>query len=112
ELHDSLGQSLLTVKNYATLALKEPTLPEKTQKQLNEISESASASIEEVRSIARALRPYQLDRFGLTKTLEDTAEMVTRTGDLQIKTDIANIDGLFSPDAEISIYRIAQEWLT
>jgi Signal transduction histidine kinase len=111
ELHDSLGQSLLTVKNYATMALKEPTLPEKTQKQLREISDSASASIEEVRSIARALRPYQLDRFGLTKTLEDTADTVTRAGNLQIKTEIENIDGLFSADAEISIYRIAQESL-
>jgi signal transduction histidine kinase len=111
ELHDSLGQSLLTVKNYATMALKEPTLPEKTQNQLREISDSASASIEEVRSIARALRPYQLDRFGLTKTLEDTIDMVTRAGTLQLKAEIENIDGLFSADAQISIYRIAQEWL-
>jgi signal transduction histidine kinase len=111
ELHDSLGQSLLTVKNYATMALKEPTLPEKTQKQLPEISDSASASIEEVRSIARALRPYQLDRFGLTRTLEDTTETVTRAGALQIKASIDDIDGLFSADAEISIYRIAQESL-
>jgi signal transduction histidine kinase/ligand-binding sensor domain-containing protein len=111
ELHDSLGQSLLTVKNYATMALKEPTLPEKTQKQLTEISDSASASIEEVRSIARALRPYQLDRFGLTKTLEDTVQVVTRAGNVQIKAEIENIDGLFPSDVEISIYRIAQESL-
>jgi signal transduction histidine kinase/ligand-binding sensor domain-containing protein len=111
ELHDSLGQSLLTVKNYATMALKEPTLPEKTQKQLREISDGTSASIEEVRSIARALRPYQLDRFGLTKTLQDTAESVSRAGNLHLKAEIENIDGLFSADAEISIYRIAQESL-
>jgi signal transduction histidine kinase len=111
ELHDGLGQSLLVVKNYTAMALKEPTLPEKTQKQLREISDSASASIDEVRSIARALRPYQLDRFGLTKTLEDTAETVTRAGDLEIKAEIENIDGFFSADVEISIYRIAQESL-
>jgi signal transduction histidine kinase/ligand-binding sensor domain-containing protein len=111
ELHDSLGQSLLTVKNYATMAMKEPTLPEKTQKQLREISDSASTSIEEVRSIARALRPYQLDRFGLTRTLEDTAATVTRAGNLQIQAEVENIDGLFSADAEIGIYRIAQESL-
>src|SRR5262249_39054924 len=45
------------------------------------------------------------------KTLEDTAETVTRAGNLQIKAEIENIDGLFSADAEISIYRIAQESL-
>jgi signal transduction histidine kinase/ligand-binding sensor domain-containing protein len=111
ELHDSLGQSLLVVKNYAAMALKEPKLPEKAHKQLLEISDSASASIEEVRSIARALRPYQLDRFGLTKTLEDAAELAAQTGHLEIATAVDNIDGLFSPDAEISIYRMVQEWL-
>jgi len=111
ELHDGLGQSLLVVKNYAAMALREPKIPEKTQKQLQEISDNASASIEEVRSIARALRPYQLDRFGLTKTLEDAAELAAQAGHLEIATTVKNIDGLFSPDAEISIYRIVQEWL-
>jgi signal transduction histidine kinase/ligand-binding sensor domain-containing protein len=111
ELHDGLGQSLLVVKNYATIALKEPTIPEKTHKQLQEISEGASASIEEVRSIARALRPYQLDRFGLTKTLEDAAELAAHSGHLEVTTTVENIDGMFSPEAEISIYRIVQEWL-
>lgn len=111
ELHDGLGQSLLVVKNYAAMALKEPKLPEKTQKHLHEISDGASTSIEEVRSIARALRPYQLDRFGLTKTLEDAAELAGQAGHINIATTVDNIDGLFSPDAEISIYRIVQEWL-
>jgi signal transduction histidine kinase len=111
ELHDSLGQSLLVVKNYAAMALKEPKLLEKTQKQLQEISDGASASIEEVRSIARALRPYQLDRFGLTKTLEDAAELAAQPGHREIARTIENIDGLFSADAEINIYRIVQEWL-
>ena len=111
ELHDGLGQSLLVVKNYATMALKEPKLADKTQRQLQEISDSASASIEEVRSIARALRPYQLDRFGLTKTLEDAAELVAETGDLEITTKVENIDRLLSSEAEISVYRIVQEWL-
>jgi signal transduction histidine kinase len=94
------------------MAIKEPKLPEKTQKQLREISDNASASIEEVRSIARALRPYQLDRFGLTKTLEDAAELAAQAGRIKIATTVENVDGLFSPDAEISIYRIVQEWLS
>jgi len=111
ELHDSLGQSLLVVKNYAAMALKEPKIPEKTHKQLQEISDGASASIEEVRSIARALRPYQLDRFGLTKTLEDAAELAAQAAHLEVTATVENIDGLVSPAAEISIYRIVQEWL-
>jgi signal transduction histidine kinase len=111
ELHDSLGQSLLVVKNYAAMALKESKIPQKTHKQLQEISDGASASIEEVRSIARALRPYQLDRFGLTKTLEDAAELAAQAAHLEITATVQNIDGMVSPEAEISIYRIVQEWL-
>jgi signal transduction histidine kinase len=111
ELHDSLGQSLLVMKNYAFMALKDTATPSKVREQLQEISESASASIDEVRSIARALRPYQLDRFGLTKTLEDAAELVAKTGSLQIATSIDDVDDVFSADAEISIYRVVQEWL-
>jgi signal transduction histidine kinase len=64
-----------------------------------------------VRSIARALRPYQLDRFGLTKTLEDTAELLAKSSCLAIEVEVQDIDGIFSRDAEINIYRIVQEWL-
>jgi signal transduction histidine kinase/ligand-binding sensor domain-containing protein len=111
ELHDSLGQSLLVVKNYAARALKAADMPEKVREQLHEISENTSSSIEEVRSIARALRPYQLDRFGLTKTLEDAADLIAKTGSLQIQTQIDPVDNTFAPEAEISIYRVVQEWL-
>jgi signal transduction histidine kinase len=93
------------------MALKEPSIAQKTHEQLQEISDSASASIEEVRSIARALRPYQLDRFGLTKTLEDAAELTSQAGHFEISTDLDNIDKIFSAEAEICIYRIVQEWL-
>ena len=39
ELHDSLGQGLLVVKNYAFMGLKETATPEKMREQLREISE-------------------------------------------------------------------------
>jgi signal transduction histidine kinase len=111
ELHDSLGQSLLVVKNYAVMALKDSTPPDRMREKVREISEATTASIEEVRSIARALRPYQLDRFGLTKTLEDAAELLAKSGSLRMEINIDNVDHTFSPDAEISIYRVVQEWL-
>jgi signal transduction histidine kinase/ligand-binding sensor domain-containing protein len=112
ELHDSLGQSLLVMKNYAVMALRETATPDKMREQLGEISTAASSSIEEVRSISRALRPYQLDRFGLTKTLEDAAELLAKTSSLKIETQIEDVDRLFPPEAEISIYRVIQEWLS
>jgi signal transduction histidine kinase len=111
ELHDSLGQTLLVLNNYAGMALNELANPEKLRARLGKIRDSAAGCIEEVRGIARALRPYQLDRFGLTKTLEDIADTLAETARLEVVAEIDNVDGLFSPPAEISIYRVAQEWL-
>ena len=111
ELHDSLGQGLLVVKNYAFMGLRETATPEKMREQLREISDTTSTSIEEVRSIARALRPYQLDRFGLTQTLEDAADLLAKAGSLRIETQIDNVDDAFSAEAQISIFRVVQEWL-
>jgi signal transduction histidine kinase len=110
-LHDSLGQNLLLIKNRAVMGLKDNATPEKMRAQLQEISEASAGSVEEIRAIARALRPYQLDRLGLTKTLEDVAESVTTAGGLCIESQVDNIDGVFSPDAEIGLYRIVQECL-
>ena len=111
ELHDSLGQNLLLIKNRAVMGLKDNASPERMREQLREISEASAGSVEEIRSIARALRPYQLDRLGLTKTLEDVATSVTTAGGLHIEAQVDDIDGLFAPDAEIGLYRIVQEGL-
>jgi signal transduction histidine kinase len=111
ELHDSLGQMLLIIKNRAFMALKAKASPETMREQLKEISEASTDSIDEVRTIARGLRPYQLDRLGLTSTLEDSAELVTSSGGPLVTARVDPVDGLFPPQTEISIYRIVQEGL-
>jgi signal transduction histidine kinase len=109
ELHDSLGQMLLIIKNRAYMALKPKASPEAMREQLQEISEASTHSINEVRTIARGLRPYQLDRLGLTSTLQDSAELVTSSGGPKVSAQVDPVDGLFPPQTEISIYRIVQE---
>lgn len=112
ELHDSLGQNLLVLNNHAALALKEFQNQSKTEERLRKISQGASSCIEEVRAVARSLRPYQLDRFGLSKTLEDIGELLSTTAGLRVSTAVQNVDGLLSSESEIGVYRIAQEWLS
>src|SRR4030095_11898351 len=77
--------------------------------QLEEISASASQAIDEVREIAYNLRPYQLDRFGPTRTARAIFTSVADSSGIRFSADIDAIDGLFSKEAEISIYRIVQE---
>jgi signal transduction histidine kinase/ligand-binding sensor domain-containing protein len=111
ELHDSLGQRLLVIKNWVTLSLM--NLPEHLQarEQLNEISENASLALKETRQIVFDLRPYQLDKIGLTSTLNYTVEQIAVSSGIGLTARIAELDGAFSPADEIVFYRIVQECL-
>jgi signal transduction histidine kinase len=111
ELHDSLGQDLLIIKNRAVMGLKMLEDPAKVRDQIEQISGTASASINEVRQIAYNLRPYQLDEIGLTQALEELVERVSASSQIEFKVDIDPIDDLFAADAAINLYRIVQESL-
>ncbi|MGA2788942.1 MAG: PAS domain S-box protein, partial [Verrucomicrobiota bacterium] len=63
ELHDSLGQNLLLIKNRAQLALAGKNLPADLCEQFEDISRLASQSIDEARQISHDLHPQQLDHL-------------------------------------------------
>lgn len=107
ELHDSLGQNLLIIKNQLYLA--QQTAGGTSSPQLEEISRSVSQSLNEVREISHNLRPYQLDRLGLTKALESVVVKVANSGSLRVESQLSDIDGLFSSEGEINVFRIVQE---
>ena len=81
ELHDSLGQNLLVVKNRLYLAQQQVSGP--ATQQLRDISEVVSETLQEVREIAYNLRPYLLDRIGLTKAIEGLVKKVAGSGSLE-----------------------------
>lgn len=109
ELHDGLGQNLLVVKNWALIGLNSLAEDNPAREHLNEISETTSLALDEVREIARNLRPYQLERLGLTSTIEQMIRHVKNSSDIEFITGIDNIDGLLSKDSEINLYRVVQE---
>ncbi|HNB72283.1 MAG TPA: two-component regulator propeller domain-containing protein [Acidobacteriota bacterium] len=111
EMHDSLGQHLLVIKNWAVLGLTLSPSDAPNRSQLDEISETATTALKEVRQIVYDLRPYQLDKIGLTKTLGFMIEQVAESADLHRTSRLDNIDGWFSSDQEIIFYRIVQECL-
>ena len=83
ELHDSLGQNLLVVKNRALLgALSQPD--EEARKQFDEIGATVAQTLEEVRTISYNLRPHHLDQLGLTTTIRAMIEKIAESsGDTQ-----------------------------
>ena len=112
ELHDGLGQSLAIIKNRAMIGLRYQTFQHQLVEQLQEISVTASAAIQEVRQIAHNLRPYELDRLGLVSAIESMIQRVSESTSIQLSACLNHVEGLLSPDAETSIYRIVQEGLS
>jgi signal transduction histidine kinase len=109
ELHDSLGQSLIVIKNWALLGLSVAARNAPPREHLDEISETATRAIHEVREIAYNLGPFQLERLGLQSTIEEMVNKLASASAIRISATIDPIDGLFTRDAEISVYRIVQE---
>jgi len=108
-LHDSLGQNLLVIKNQARLAMQPVANEAMLLQRLNEISGMASQAIEEVRQITHDLRPYQLDRLGLTQAIRGIVRRVSENCPTLFASHVDEIDGLFDNESEINIYRIVQE---
>jgi signal transduction histidine kinase len=109
ELHDSLGQSLAIIKNRALVGLNTPGDQARSTEQFNRITEQAAVAINEVKDISYNLRPYLLDRLGLSKALDSMLNKVAESSGVRFYTDIDQLDGLFSKDEEIGLYRIVQE---
>jgi signal transduction histidine kinase len=99
------------IRNRAMLGERGADDPARARSQFDEITTSAALAIDEVRTISHNLRPVNLDRLGLTASLEEMIEKVASAGGLQLSADIEPLDGLLSKADEINCYRIVQESL-
>jgi signal transduction histidine kinase len=109
ELHDGLGQNLLIIKNLAELGTRHTGIDQDARRHLTDISAIAGRSVAEVREIAYNLRPHLLDKLGLTKSLRGMIRQVAESTPISFSSSIDELENLFSPEEEISIYRIVQE---
>ncbi|MES9605943.1 histidine kinase [Actinomadura sp. NPDC000929] len=110
ELHDEIGQTLtvvlLELKSVANRA------PEEISEELREVQETVRSSLDEVRRVARRLRPGVLDDLGLTSALTALATDFSGTGGPRVTRRVQPVPEGLGADAELVIYRIAQESLT
>jgi len=111
ELHDSLGQNLLLIKNRIQLALLQPKLSAKLREELENIGSLASQSIAEARRISHDLHPYQLDHLGLTGAIDAMIDAAAESSGIAFKRQLDNVDGLFPKDTAMNFYRVVQESL-
>jgi signal transduction histidine kinase/ligand-binding sensor domain-containing protein len=109
ELHDSLGQHLIVIKNRALLGSIQSVDGQKQQ--FDDISASATLSLNEVKQIAYDLRPYHLDRLGLGTSIEAMTERIATSSAIAFTVNVPRLDGTVPKDQEINVYRIVQESL-
>src|SRR4051812_36275554 len=79
--------------------------------QLEELRETARHGTEEVRGIARRLRPDVLDELGLQSALAALAGAFERQARVRVVRHLERVVSA-SPEAELVIYRVAQEAMT
>ncbi len=111
ELHDSLGQNLLLIKNRAQLEMAKTKLPDDVREQFQSISDIASQAIAEARHIAHDLHPHQLDLLGLTRALRALIDNTGESSAMVIDGKFDPVDDVFSREAATNVYRIVQESL-
>ena len=111
DLHDSLGQHLALISNLAEPRRKSEVSPWAKERFL-QIQEEAGTALREVQHISYNLRPYQLDRLGLTNAVLSLVRGLEEATAVRVDCDVANIDNVFPKDLEINFYRIVQESLS
>jgi signal transduction histidine kinase/ligand-binding sensor domain-containing protein len=109
ELHDSLGQNLLVIKNRASIAKATARDLPAAFEQLDLIADSTMQAIQEVRQIAYNLRPHHLDNVGLSRSIEEMLRRVEEASGIAIACEIESLDGALPKKVEINLYRIVQE---
>ncbi len=110
ELHDEVGQSLTVV----LLGLKqlESQAPAALVPELAAVRESARAGLDDVRRVARRLRPGVLEDLGLTSALAALATDFADHSSASVRRSFTPGLPALSPEAEVVVYRVAQEALT
>jgi two-component system sensor histidine kinase UhpB len=100
-LHDEVGQVLTGV----LLQLEGEGRSEETKAAVRQ-------ALEEVRRIARELRPEMLEHFGLVSALTELSRKFADQSGLEIERRFAENLPPLSDEAELAVYRVAQESLT
>jgi two-component system, NarL family, sensor histidine kinase UhpB len=108
-LHDEVGQTMTGVL-FLLKQLAEQSPTERAA--LEEAQQAVRTNLEEVRRIAQELRPEALDHLGLASAVNNLARAFARRTNITVERHIDPQLGQLEPNAELVLYRVAQESLT
>jgi two-component system, NarL family, sensor histidine kinase UhpB len=109
-LHDEVGQVLTGV----LLQLDSLSNANGAQRRhdVDETKQAVRGALEEVRRIARELRPEMLEHLGLVSALTELSRKFADQSGIRVDRHFADRLPPLSDEAELAVYRVAQESLT
>jgi signal transduction histidine kinase len=111
ELHDSVLQGMGSRRMLLSSALKSGD-QERLVSAVEEGLRDVVRDIDDLRGLITELRPATLDQLGLVAALEDLAERVGHSAEVELVTDLRIDAGRLDPELETVVYRLVQEALT
>jgi two-component system sensor histidine kinase UhpB len=110
ELHDEVGQTLTAIALEAERAAE--TGSELEREAWTRVAVWAQSSVEELRRIARELRPEALDDLGLINAFIALCTRVAEQSGIKVERRLPSRLPPHSPEIDLVVYRVAQESLT
>ncbi|MEQ8472995.1 MAG: sensor histidine kinase [Marinoscillum sp.] len=108
DLHDGFGQ-MISILNLNLKSL------EAGDQDKHEVFENSSKVLDEMyqelKGICFNLMPQTLIKHGITAALKEFASRINLTNQLLVETDFFGLEERLTDVQEISLYRIAQEWV-
>lgn len=112
DLHDEVGQSLTSLLVGLRNVSDSESL-EAVRSRVQPLREVASTVLEDIKRLARGLRPSVLDDLGLTPALERLIQDFVKTYGVDVSLEISGLSDSRLPEQhEVTVYRIVQESLT
>ncbi|MDP2652811.1 MAG: PAS domain-containing protein [Candidatus Omnitrophota bacterium] len=113
EIHDDLGQSLVTLKILIQSTCQECAAnPQDRGRGVKKIIGYLDQIVEKSRTMAAVLRPSTLDVLGLTTSVKSLVGDFQNKKGLKIRAAVPDMDDLVFEGEPINLYRIIQESLT
>lgn len=97
DLHDGIGQKL-------SMLIRKAQNDEQ-----GDFAEMATETLEEVRTISKALYPPMLKKLGLTKSIRHLLLEIDEQTDMFVSAEIIEIDDFFNDEETSTFYRFIQE---
>ncbi|MDI6817419.1 MAG: PAS domain S-box protein, partial [Actinomycetota bacterium] len=112
DLHDSTAQNLIAAINQLEdFCHTDQYLPMPKLQVLLGLYEQLKDVLREIRQVSRDLRPSIIDDLGILPAVEWLTEQVASDYKIETSLDIIGDERRFSPEIEVTVFRIVQEAL-